>query len=317
MAILFITSTHIGDAILSTGVLAHLHKMYPDDGVTIACGAPAAKVLREAPNLENLHVIRKREHHLHWWDLWKQTRATKWRVVVDLRRSLISWGLRAERRYTIPRDRVGLHRVELNAATLGLPALDPVVWTAERHHGEAEQLLGEAARPIAFAPGASWRGKIWPSDRFAELARRLRAPDGAAPAANLVLVGAEHERETGRDVLDSGGPGKIIDGFGLDVLSTFELLKRCSLMVANDSAMMHLAAAAGIPTIGLFGPTRDAQYGPWGDNGFVVRTPKSVAELVQWDGYDTKTTDTMMGELTVDMVLACVQSLKERGIFIP
>lgn len=317
MAILFITSTHIGDAILSSGVLAHLHAQYPDDGVTIACGAPAAKVLCEAPNLEKLHVIRKRKHHLHWLDLWKETRATRWRVVVDLRRSLISWALRANKRYSIPRDRVGLHRVELNSATLGMPPLDPVVWTARRHYGEAKRVLANASRPIALAPGASWRGKIWPSDRFADLARRLRAPDGLAPGADLVLVGADHERETGLDVLEAGGAGRIIDAFGLDVLSTFEVLRRCSLMVANDSAMMHLAAAAGIPTIGLFGPTKDTHYAPWGDNGFVVRTPESVSDLVEWDGYDTKTTDTMMRGLTVEMVTSFVERLKARGDFVP
>ncbi len=58
------------------------------------------------------------------------------------------------------------------------------------------------------------------------------------------------------------------------------LLKRCRLMVANDSAMMHLAAASGIPTIGLFGPTKDQHYRPWGENGFVVRTPDSADPLM-------------------------------------
>lgn len=317
MAILFITSTHIGDAILSSGVLAYLHREYPDDGITIACGAPAAKVLCETPNLEKLHVIRKRERHLHWWDLWKATAPRRWRLIVDLRRSLIPWALRADRRYSIPRDDSDMHRVALNASTLGIPPQSPVIWTARRHRSEAEHVLEGATGPIALAPGASWRGKIWPSDRFAALARGLRAPDGLAPGSDIVLVGAEGERATGRDIFESGGDGRTIDAFGLDVLSTYEVLKRCSLMVGNDSAMMHLAAATGTPTIGLFGPTRDSRYGPWGDNGFVVRTPESVADLVEWDGYDTKTTDTMMANLTVESVISCIRSLKERRIFVP
>ncbi|MEQ8603084.1 MAG: glycosyltransferase family 9 protein [Marivibrio sp.] len=317
MAILFITSTHIGDAILSTGVLDHLHKRYPNDGVTIACGAPAAKVLRAAPNLEALHVVRKQKNHRHWWELWKKIAGKRWRVVVDLRRSAMPWVLWAGARYTIPKDRAGLHRVALNAATLGSPPLDPVVWTEPADALEADRALAGARRPIALAPGANWRGKIWPTENFADLARRLRAADGLAAGADLALIGAEGEREAGRAVFEQGGGGRIVDGFGLDVLATFELLKRCSLMVGNDSAMMHLAAAAGIPTIGLFGPTKDDQYGPWGPNGFVVRTPESVSELVDWDGYDTTTTDTMMGNLTVDSVLERIRDLAERRVFVP
>lgn len=302
MSILFITATHIGDAILSTGLLAKLMEMYPDDKVTIACGAPAAKIFESTPRLESLHVIRKQKYHRHWFDLWRAMAFRRWRIVVDLRRSALPWMLPAQRRYSIPKSQERIHRVELIAQTLGLPPQDPVVWTGSVHASRADDVLQGERNLLALAPGASWRGKIWSAQNFGELARRLTAPTGPLAGASIVLVGADNERDTGAEISEMLPRDKVVDAFGLDVLTTHEVFRRCRLMVGNDSAMMHLSAAAGIPTVGLFGPTKDYHYGPWGPNGLVVRTPQSVAELVEWPGYDTKTTGSMMNGLEVATV---------------
>lgn len=317
MAILFISSTYIGDAILSTGLLDHLLKTYPDDRVTIACGAPAAKIFPEVPRLDRIHIVRKRERHGHWFDLWKLVAGKPWRVVVDLRRSAMPWTIpMALKRYAKPMSDEPIHRVELIARTLGLPPLDPVIWTNETHRVTAERFLAPAAGRdvIALAPGASWVGKIWPAERFATLAGRLTADDGPLPGAKVALLGAESERETGAPVLQALGPDRTLDGFGVDVLSSYEIFRRCRLMIGNDSAMMHLAAASGVPTVGLFGPTRDRHYGPWGENGLVVRTPETVAELTEWDGYDTNTSGTMMTGLTVEAVARAIDGKWPQGL---
>ncbi|MFD0387980.1 glycosyltransferase family 9 protein [Tistrella bauzanensis] len=72
---------------------------------------------------------------------------------------------------------------------------------------------------------------------------------------------------------------RLVDGFGLDIPASAALLERSALFIGNDSAMMHLAVAAGTRTVGLFGPTRDDHYGPWGPKGLVVRTPESEEAL--------------------------------------
>ncbi|WP_323795240.1 glycosyltransferase family 9 protein [Nisaea sp.] len=319
MSILFITSTRIGDAILSTGILAWLHEQYPDDGITIACGGPASKVFGEVPNLEALHVIKKQRNHGHWWKLWQAMAPRKWRVVVDLRRSAMPWLLLAGKRYSVPKDRTGRHRVELNASMFGLSSLDPKIWTAPEHREAADTLLAGAKNPVALAVGANWIGKTWAADRFAALADRIRQMEAFAPGAEIVLVGGPDEREAGAALLESqnGGPGsgRVIDAFGLDILSTYELLKRCRLMVANDSAMMHLAAASGIPTIGLFGPTKDQHYRPWGENGFVVRTPDNAETLMARLNKDASTVSTLMDGIEVEHVLAKIGELEAKGLF--
>ena len=313
MSILFITSTRIGDAILSTGILSWLHEQYPEDGITIACGGPASKVFGEGPNLEALHIIRKQRNHGHWWQLWRAMVPRKWRVVVDLRRSAMPWLLLAGKRYSVPYDRAGRHRVELNASMFGIPPQNPKIWTAPEHRETAEKLLAGAKTPVALAVGANWAGKTWPADRFAALADSIRQMKAFAPGAEIVLVGGPDEREAGAALLENQDGGRVIDGFGLDILSTYELLKRCRLMVANDSAMMHLAAASGIPTIGLFGPTKDQHYRPWGENGYVIRTPDSADALMARLRTDPASVSTLMEGITVDDVLAKIAELESRG----
>lgn len=306
--ILFITSTHIGDAILSTGLLDRLLKDYPDEPVTIACGGPAAKVFEAVPRLERIHVLRKRGYSLHWLDFWRSAVGRRWRVLVDLRRSGSPYVLRAEKKFVQPKSKAPVHRVVLISSTLGLPPLDPNVWTSDEHERRAADLVGDGRDCVAVAPGANWPGKIWPAQSFVALTERLLGPDGLFAGARLLLVGADSERETARALTDTFPTDRVVDAMGLDILSTYAALKRCRLFVGNDSAMMHLAAATGRPTVGLFGPTRDVHYGPWGDNSLVVRTPESVEDLIERPGYDTRTTGTMMTNLTADTVEKAIRA---------
>lgn len=306
MSILFITSTHIGDAILSTGLLNRVLKDLPDEPVTIACGAPAAKIFEAVPRLERIHTLRKRRHSLHWYDLWRSTVGRRWRIVVDLRRTLLPYFLRAQERFILPKSSTELHRVELISSTVASPPLAPTMWTNDRHERRARELVGDGMDVVALAPGATWEGKIWPTKNFVELAHRLVGPGGLLEGHRLLLIGAESERDAAQPLLDSIPAARVIDAMGFDVLSTSAALRSCRLFVGNDSAMMHLAAAAGCPTVGLFGPTRDVHYAPWGENGLVVRTPESVEELIGRPDYDTRSTGTMMVNLSAKTVEAAI-----------
>ena len=67
--ILFITATRVGDAVLSTGVLAELLKQYPKARVTIACGESAAGLFCHVPRQERITTITKRRKNPHWLPL--------------------------------------------------------------------------------------------------------------------------------------------------------------------------------------------------------------------------------------------------------
>ena len=66
MRILFITSTRVGDAILSTGLLDYLITQYPGARVTVACGGAAATMFKAVPGLERIIVLDKMAFSLHW-----------------------------------------------------------------------------------------------------------------------------------------------------------------------------------------------------------------------------------------------------------
>ena len=72
------------------------------------------------------------------------------------------------------------------------------------------------------------------------------------------------------------------------------------MFIGNDSGLMHMAAASGVPTLGLFGPSRVEHYAPWGPNTAWVRTVESYDELIGAPGYDHRTTGTLMDGLSID-----------------
>ena len=90
------------------------------------------------------------------------------------------------------------------------------------------------------------------------------------------------------------------------------VLRRCAFFVGNDSGLMHMSAAVGTPTLGLFGPSRTTHYAPWGILTASVRTAKSYDEIVGAAGYDHRNTGTLMDSLTVDMAEAAARDLWQR-----
>lgn len=316
MRLLFITHTRIGDAVLSTGVLSHLVDKYRDARITIACGRAPAGLFEAVPGLEEIYVIDKERFGRHWIALWRHLVGRHWDVVVDLRSSAIAYFLRAGERYVKMRDKDPVHRLVQLARVVGEErVLSPRIWTRPEHWEAARNIVPDGPLVLAIAPTANWRGKMWRGARFAELIERLTAPDGILPMARVVVLGAAIERHLAQPVLASIRPARRIDLIGkLDLLTAFTVLRRCALFIGNDSGLMHLAAASGVPTLGLFGPSRPENYAPWGPHAGVVSTPIPYEELVGRPGYDHRTTDTLMDSLTVDLVEAAAVELWRKSV---
>ncbi|TWB09025.1 glycosyltransferase family 9 protein [Gluconacetobacter diazotrophicus] len=268
MRILFITSTRLGDAVLSTGLLDVLLARHPGARVTIACGPVAASLFDAMPGRERTIVVTKRRHDLHWLSLWRDCVGTRWDLCVDLRGSAITLFLSARRRLIMRGGRRQGARVAHLGALLGLsPPPLPVVWTAPADRERARAILPDGTRWLALAPTANWVGKIWPADRFVALAQALQAhavQAGHGPLRPVVLYGpGEAERRMAAPVL-AALPDAVDAGGDHALPQVAALLARCQGFVGNDSGLMHLSAAAGTPTLGLFGPSRMTEYGPAG-----------------------------------------------------
>ncbi len=316
MRILFITSTRVGDAVLSTGILSYLIDRHPDARVTVVAGPAAAPVFHAMPGLERLIPITKMPFGRHWIGLWRQCALHRWDIVVDLRRSLIAWMLIAGKRHVIPKIDAPMHRVELLAATLGLRDTPPSprLWTDQPHEAAAASIIPDGRTVLALAPAANWRGKQWAADRFVTLAGRLTGPDGPLPGAPVAVFAAASERDQIETVLTQIPTEQLIDTVGtIDLPTIAACLKRCALFVGNDSGLMHMAAACDTPTLGLFGPSKQELYAPWGPRTAWVRTPESFDDLTGTADYDHRTTDSLMGGLTVDQAAAAAHDLWQKS----
>src|SRR5712691_1693190 len=314
MDILFVTATRIGDAVLSTGLLSYLIERYPGARLTVAAGPVAAPLFEALPGLERLAILEKRRWSMHWLALYARAAARKWELVVDLRGSALAWLVRAGERRVMAKGDAGEHRVRQLGRLFGLdPPPGPVLWTVPRHERAAESLLPPGPPVLAIGPAANWRGKQWRAERFAELACRLTAAGGPLAGARIAVLAAAHERAQAAPLLAAPAPGGVIDLVGrTDLLTAAAVLRRCSLFIGNDTGLMHIAAAAGTPTLGLFGPSPVEQYAPWGECTAFVRTALPP-DALYGPGYDHRTTDTLMDSLSVEMAEAAACQLWRRA----
>ena len=314
MNILFVTATRIGDAVLSTGLLSHLVERYPDARFTIAAGPIAAPIFAAVPRLQRLVVMRKRPLALHWLELYATVVGHRWDIVVDLRGSALAWLLRVGERRVIAKGDRREHRVRELGHLFDLdPPPSPRLWTAPAHDGEAITLIPPGPPVLAIGPAANWRGKQWRAERFAELGRRLIAPDGAFAGARVAVLAAQHERQQAEPLLAAIPPERTIDLIGrTGLLTAAAVLRRCTMFIGNDTGLMHIAAASDAPTLGLFGPSPVEHYAPWGRCTAVVRTA-DPPETMFGPGFDHRTTDTLMDSLSVEAVEAAALELRRRA----
>lgn len=321
MRILFVGPNRIGDAVLASGLLNFLSRNYPDARFTVACGDAPAPLFEELPGLDRLIAMRKQPRGRHWWELWRQVSGYRWSLVVDLRRSLIPWTVLSARRAIAPSSSLhDEHAIVTFSRTLGLSENPPIphLWTGERHRLTATELIPKGTRVLAVGPTANWAGKTWRSERFVETIGRLTGSNGSSgdailSDAKIAVLGGEDEREAAGPVLDAFPADRLIDLVGkADLPTVSACLGRSSFFLGNDSGLMHMAAAAGIPTLGLFGPSRPERYGPWGSRAAWVTTETPFSDLVGGPGYDYRSTDTLMDSLSVDTVVNAAVSLWRR-----
>ncbi|MRR53235.1 MAG: lipopolysaccharide heptosyltransferase II [Deltaproteobacteria bacterium] len=143
-------------------------------------------------------------------------------------------------------------------------------WSTPEEDAAAGKLLADAGisaakEIVALHPFASNPHRGWPFEDFASLAALLRAQGFVT-----LVLGAPSDRNAFECVRDLFGQ-ETVDLVGrCNLRVTMALLKRCALFVGNDSGIMHLAAAANIPMVALFGPQSPVKFGPWSSQARAV-----------------------------------------------
>lgn len=309
--ILFIAPSRIGDAVLSSGLFKSLLKQEPEARFTIVASLLTAPLFTHIPGLDRLLVLEKRTFAAHWLSLWLRTWRQKWALVVDLRGSPISKALFARRRIAHRGGGMRSHKVIEAASLLGLEHAppEPSLFTDPQTEARAQAIVGGQGPILALAPAANWVGKVWPADRFALLASVLLAENGALSGGRLMVLGGPADRELAARIIAVIPRSRVIDLVGEpDLLLSFAALKRARLFIGSDSGLMHMAAASGVPTLGLFGPSDERLYAPWSAAAVTVRGPRSYEDIRRDDRALSKPICHMM-DLDVSTVLRAACSL--------
>lgn len=219
------------------------------------------------------------------------------------------------RRVRVARD---LHAVDrmVRLVSTGL-GISPVV--DMRLHTSAEDRRGAAAiagdRPlIVLAPTSRWAAKRWPADRFAALGGALLGSATGARGRDsaVVLVGGPGEHDQCGPLLSMARQEpRLIDAIGRTSVGVLmALIERATLVVANDSAALHMAVGFDRPCVALFGPTDIGRVGPFRRERDVIQHPRPG------DVLDHKSPGgaVMMERITVGEVLdACLTRLGAAG----
>jgi heptosyltransferase-2 len=126
--------------------------------------------------------------------------------------------------------------------------------TASSSAGCATDNASRLSAWLAVAPGARWATKRWPPDSFAVAAHGIAAPRGWG----VVLLGSREDASVAgavrRMLEDAAVPALDLTG-RLLLIESAAVIQRCSLLLSNDSGLMHVAAALRVPTVALFGST--------------------------------------------------------------
>jgi heptosyltransferase-2 len=144
---------------------------------------------------------------------------------------------------------------------LNVPTTEIAAWRIRRG-------LTEDRPIVALAPGAVGPSKRWTTDGYSALARRLKE-DGAA----VWVLGGPGEKSIATEIAADGG---ALDLTGTDLRDAIIALAAASVAISNDSGLLHVAAATGTPSIGIFGPTSPWHWAPLNPLADVIET---TAEL--------------------------------------
>ena len=308
--ILFITATRIGDAVLSSGLIKRLLDEIPNARFTLVAGKAAAPLFAETPRVDRIIVMEKARNGGHWFRLWRDVRHRKWGLIVDLRGSAVSQFLRRERRAVFKRGSgPPVHKVIEAARLLKIEDNPPAphLFTSAATEAYADELTAGRGPILAIAPAANWVGKTWPAERFAQVAIQLM--NGPMAGGRVMLLGGPDDGAAVSALRSVVPRERTIDLAGkVELLAAYACLKRARLFIGNDSGLMHMAAAAGTPTIGLFGPSDERLYAPWGENARAVRGVRRLEEIREVDPDLSQALCHMM-DLPVDWVTSAAREL--------
>lgn len=271
-SILLITLSNIGDAIMTTPVLAALHARYPEARIDLVCDVRSSSLFEPCPYVGQLFTRDKKSGWAGYWQLICLLRKTHYDIVVDLRTDFLVHLLRARKKIKkLPNaSTLHLHSVQKHMAAVqalvGSKVPSAELWVSSRDQQSINKRFALNGRWLAIGLGANFSGKIWPVERYVEVVNALFDQiDG------VVLLGSQADATLAKQ-LSHAVKVPLHNACGcLSLPQSYALLKECYFFLGNDSGLGHMAAAAGVPTLTLFGPGSPVRYLPWSQQASFIQ----------------------------------------------
>jgi heptosyltransferase I len=282
----------IGDCVQTLPVASALRDRFPRAFIAWAVEAGAAPLVAAHPAIDRVIVVPKRmlASPAAAWQVRQQLVPLRLEIAIDpqglSKSSAIGWLSGAPRRigFAGPQGReisgwlnselvcaTSTHMVDrylellrplgIERETYGPPRFEIAIDAAARPR--IESAVSDARLGDGFAvinPGAGWDSKRWPTARYAEVARQLGIGYGLP---SVVAWGGPRERAWAEEIV-AGSEGHASLAPATSLIELAALVTHAKVMIAADTGPLHLAAAVGTPSIGLFGSTRREACGPYG-----------------------------------------------------
>jgi heptosyltransferase-2 len=301
--ILVLRYRFIGDTVLTVPFLRNLREAYPRARVDLMLEPFSGQVIEGCPYVDRVIPFELRTIHKYstqtdrgrgsaYFHYLRMIRGERYDAAFVLKRSLSSallvWAARVPRRIGFSTEGRSLfltdpvpyrhdqHEVEnfldcLRAVRVPVTSTHLELWPAPEDARNVQERFSEAGwrdgdLKIVIHAAASLPAKQWPLDRFAEVMRQVRDRHGA----RFVYTGAKGDAGL-YEAIERHGPFGGLNLCGVTSLrQNIAVYRACDCFFGVDSGPMHMAAAAGIPVVALFGPTDDRKWGPWGPGHVVI-----------------------------------------------
>lgn len=185
----------------------------------------------------------------------------------------------------------------------------PTVWaTADdrsraQKFTDANELHGRWVG-MHLGSGPNMQYKRWPTERFIDVARHIVD----RYRCRVVLFGGSDEATMAEEAAQRIGPPALSAAGRLTIRQSYEVMKRAQLFISNDSGPMHLAAAAGIPLLAIFGPTMEYKTSPLGRRSEVLTAPVACRPCYAYKPVECHSFECLKS-ITVERVVAAVDKV--------
>jgi len=275
--ILIVQTAFIGDVILITPLIRAVAELYPQAKIDVMVVSEAAILIKNNPYVKDVIVDEKRKNVLlSTLQLIKQIKRKHYDLVISphssFRTHLILYLSKIPERIGFNRGSakwmltkriehpVGPHKIVKNLGLLKPLSdrefdLQTELFPSDKDKQKAEILLQPLSGKtiIAVAPGSIWQTKCWLLKSYITLCNKL-----IDSSYGIVLIGGESDKLLCAEIEDAiqKDNANLINLAGVtNLLESAAVIKKCSLMICNDSGAMHIANAMQIRVFAFFGPT--------------------------------------------------------------